>query len=273
METGIKVPNIIDVCLKANMSVEEVNTFLDLAKRSMEPFSKRISVTENGAMRYYSVERRGIGVLKTKYGKFWQYNFLVDDQWERYSVIVKAELNKDLLIPVFSNKDQLILRIDSGCETGQVFGDLTCECRDQLHLSLRTLENIGEGMLINIPRQDGRGMGLTFKLATLWIQDILWVNTVESATLLAPGGVIDIRTYSGIICILKFFNIPRTCQIHLETNNPQKATVFAENGYAIADYIPVVIKPNKYTEAHLRAKQNILGHKGLIKKGGKNENK
>lgn len=60
-------------CEKSNISTEE-NVFPDLLKRSMEPFSKRIRVIENGAMRYYAVERRGIGILKTKYGKFWQCN-------------------------------------------------------------------------------------------------------------------------------------------------------------------------------------------------------
>lgn len=128
------------------------------------------------------------------------------------------------------------------------------------------LEKIGEGVLISIPSQDGRGMGLTFELAMLWIQDVLGVNTVESASLLAPGGVIDIRTYSGVIFILKFFGISKTCRINLATNNPKNAEVFAENGYTVVDYTPIVIKPNEHTEAHLQAKQDHLGHKGLIKK-------
>lgn len=273
MKTKIKLPNISDIYKKVNMSVEDINTFFTLLKHSMIPFTKNISVIENGTMRYYMVERRGIGIIKTKYGKFWQYNFVINDQWKKYSVIIKAELDSNLLIPMFNNKKQLVLRIDSGCETGQVFTDITCECHDQLCLTLKTLEKVGEGILINIPHQDGRGMGLTFKLATLWIQDKLGVNTVESASLLAPDGVIDLRTYSGIICILKFFGILKTCQINLATNNPNKAEVFAENGYVVADYTPIVINPNQHTEAHLKAKQNYLGHKGLVKKKIKNENK
>ncbi|MDD4989687.1 MAG: hypothetical protein PHW31_00005 [Candidatus Pacebacteria bacterium] len=188
-------------------------------------------------------------------------------------MIVKAELDTAQLIPVFKDKDKIVLRIDSGCETGQVFGDLTCECREQLHLTLKTIAETGEGMIINIPHQDGRGMGLTFKLATLWMQDVLGVNTVESASLLAPGGVIDIRTYSGVICILKFFGIPETCKINLATNNPKKAEVFAENGFAVMDYIPIVIEPNENTKAHLVAKQEYLGHKNLVEEGEQpNEN-
>lgn len=265
MKINNKLPDVSGICKKANISNRQVKNFLSLIKRSMKPFSKHLSVIENGVSRDYKVERRGLGIIQTKYGEFWQYNFFINDKWKKYSVIVKAELNEKLLIPIFKNKNQLALRTDSGCETGQVFGDLTCDCHDQLNLTLDTIEKIGEGMLINIPHQDGRGMGLTFKLATLWTQKILGIDTVESATLLTPGDTIDARTYSGIICILKFFNISKTCHINLVTNNPEKAKVFLENGYKMTDYIPVVIRPNGHTEAHLRAKQNYFGHKGLIK--------
>ncbi len=266
IKNKINPPSVADICRKANMSNEEVDAFFDLLKRSMTPFSKRISVIENGVIHYYAVERRGIGIIKTEHGKFWQYNFIIDDTWEKYSVIVKAELDKNILVPVFKNKDKLLLRIDSGCETGQLFGDLTCECCDQLQLALKMLDGIGEGMLISIPRQDGRGMGLAFKLATLLVQDVLGLNTVESAALLSPDAGIDTRTYAGVICILKFFGISKTCQINLATNNPEKAKVFIENNYIVADYTPIIIKPNEHTEAHLKAKQDHLGHKGLIKK-------
>ena len=249
------------------MDLEALHSFLDLVKHAMEPFSKRIGVVENGALRYYSVERRGLGILKTRYGKFWQYSFAIDDQWEKYSAIVKAELDEELLIPVFRNKSELVLRTDSGCETGQLFGDLTCECSSQLKTAMKLLSKVGEGVIINIPRQDGRGMGLTFKLATLWLQQKLRVNTVESAALLAPGGVIDVRTYSGVVGILKFFGIPETCMINLATNNPEKVAIFGENGYTVNGSTPIVIKPTRDTRAHLHAKQQHLGHRGLIKEG------
>jgi 3,4-dihydroxy 2-butanone 4-phosphate synthase / GTP cyclohydrolase II len=247
------------------MPTEGINAFIGLVRRSMQPCSKRIKVIENSVARYYTVERRGLGILTTKHGKFWHYNFAIDDQWEKYSVIIKAGLNQDRLIPVFKNTEQLVLRTDSGCETGQVFDDMTCDCGDQLQLALKTIEQVGEGMVINIPRQDGRGMGLTFKLATLWIQDVLKMNTVESATLLAPGGVIDVRTYAGVICIIKFFEVSENCKINLATNNPKKAGVFAENDYVVNGYTPIVIEPNPHTEIHLKAKQEHLGHKGLVK--------
>lgn len=168
---SIKMPpfDLNKISEKSKMSVEDLTTFVDLIQRSMEPSMQRLGVVEEDVLRYYAVERRGIGVLNTEYGKFWQYSFSIDDQWEKYSVIVKAEIDQQTFAPIFKEKERLVLRTDSGCETGQLFGDLTCDCGEQLHLAMKTIAEVGEGMIINIPHQDGRGMGLTFKLATLWI--------------------------------------------------------------------------------------------------------
>lgn len=263
MSITVKLPDMEKIIRKSGKSAEEVAAFLELVKRSMEPHQKRIAVVESGINRFYSVERKGIGILKTTHGNFWQFNFAIDDQWNKYSVLVKAELNSETLNPIFNRKDQLVLRTDSGCETGQLFGDLTCDCGEQLKLAMRTIAEIGEGMIINIPNQDGRGMGLTFKLATLWIQDVLKVHTVESAGLLSPDGVIDIRTYSGVICILKFFGVLPSCIINFATNNPDKLCVFDENNYTIAkDLVPITIESTEHTAHHIKAKQKYLNHEG-----------
>jgi len=174
---------------------------------------------------------------------------------------VKSTLDNGRFHPVFQDPTKLVIRTDSGCETGQMFGDLTCECGEQLLLAMEAIRETGEGMIINIPRQDGRGMGLPFKLGTLWLQEALGVHTVESASMLAPRGVIDTRTYSGVVAILRFFGIPESCEINLATNNPKKAEVFRENGYRLNDeFMPVIAEPTEYTRAHLDAKRKFLGH-------------
>lgn len=248
---------------RTGRSADEVAQFVDQAKDSMIPKGRQIAVTENGATRWFIVTRRGVGLIRTDYGDFYQFDFGIDDNWEKYSVIVNAELNADLM-PVFKKPDLLLIRVDSGCETGQMFGDRTCECREQLALALETIGDAGEGMVVNIPRQDGRGLGLPFKLATLTLQTLLKMNTVEAAHAVAPDGVIDMRTYGGVIGVLKFFGIPRAMKINLATNNAHKARVFDENGYSVEGYTPVVIPPTEHTSHHLYAKQEHLGHVGLI---------
>lgn len=246
------------------LDLEDLNNLLDIIHRSMQIPAQRVFVQENGLGRYFMVELKGVGKITTPYGKFWEYDFRIDDEWRKYSVILKGEIDEETFLPIFKNDKELVLRTDSGCETGQVFNDMTCECGDQLDLAMKTIAEVGEGMIIHIPRQDGRGMGLPFKLATLWLQDEFKINTVEAACLLAPGGVIDVRTYTGVICILKFFQVSTECHIKLATNNPKKAEVFQENGYIIPDYVPVIIEPNENTRRHLTAKQDCLGHIGLV---------
>lgn len=248
---------------RTGKSADEVARLIRQAKESMIPKGMQVSVTENGATRWLIVTRQGAGVIRTDYGEFHQFDFIIDETWGKYSVILNARVTEDLM-PVFTRTDQLLIRVDSGCETGQMFGDRTCECREQLALALETIGDAGEGMVINIPRQDGRGLGLPFKLATLRLQTLLKMNTVEAAHAIAPDGVIDIRTYSGVIGILKFFGIPTTTKINLATNNAHKARVFDENGYSVEGYTPVIIPPTEHTSHHLHAKQEHLGHVGLI---------
>jgi len=161
----MKQPNFKKLAERNSMTETEVLSVIEMVRKGMEPLLKRISVIEDGEPRYYSVERRGVGVLNTKYGKFWEFEFAIDDDWKNYSVIVKADINKETLTPSFKDMSNLVLRIDSGCKTGQVFGDMTCECNEQLDLAMKTLNDKGEGMIINIPAQDGRGMGISFKLS------------------------------------------------------------------------------------------------------------
>lgn len=206
-------------------------------------------------------------IILTTDGYFHQFDFGIDDQWEKYSVIFRGSLGDDLM-PIFTKPEMLLIRVDSGCETGQLFCDITCECREQLSLAMRTIAEAGEGMIVNIPRQDGRGFGLPFKLATLRLQTLLKMDTVEAAHAVAPNGVIDIRTYGGVIGILKYFGVPTSMKINLATNNPHKAKVFDENGFSVEGYTPVVIPPTEHTGHHLYAKQEHLGHIGLVPEQG-----
>jgi 3,4-dihydroxy 2-butanone 4-phosphate synthase/GTP cyclohydrolase II len=167
-------------------------------------------------------------------------------------------------MPVFEDSDKLMLRIDSGCDSGQKFADLTCDCRDQLLLAMQEIAKVGKGVVINMPPQDGRGMGSPFKLATLSLQEQLHITTVEAASILADGGQIDKRTYAGAIAILRFFLVSKKREILLMTNNPDKLSVFEENGYRTVKRVPVIIPPTAYTRHHLEAKQLYLGHKGLV---------
>lgn len=216
----------------------------------------RRSITIPSSQKPYVITRLGVGSLITPYGKFWLYNFRINDAWKTYHVLIKAPLD-EMLMPVFTDDLPLQVRIDSGCLTGQVFGDMTCDCQQQLY---KTMARLTEGIIICIPTQDGRGMGTPFKLTTLLLQEYLGLHTVAAARLLSGSATIDKRDYLGAMAILRFFNIPRGTRIDLATNNPHKLKAVAENGYTMHHRTPVVIKPTLHTKNHLEAKEKYLHH-------------
>lgn len=236
---------------------------IELARRSMVQKRKHLTVVEAGERQTLTIVREGVGPIENDYGEFALYAFRVDDRWDKYSALVRAAAIDDEFAPIFSTDAGVFLRIDSGCETGQLFHDRTCECQQQLLLAMRQLTERGEGLIIHVPRQDGRGMGLPFKLATLRLQSELDLDTVQASALLEPNESRDTRTYSGAIAVLMFLGVVPPQRVLLATNNPKKASVFTENGYEL-DYSPIVVEPTVHTRRHLEAKQQHLGHRGLL---------
>ncbi|MHB8362495.1 MAG: GTP cyclohydrolase II [Patescibacteria group bacterium] len=228
-----------------------------LIRDSCDPITKKILINQNNIRSYLYVTRTGVGPIKTKYGEFWLFTFMIKDYWKDYEVLIKVDSLKDF-DPIFKNKE-ILLRIDSGCCTGQVYGDLTCECEPQLKTAMKEITEFGEGIIIHIPSQEGRGFGLSFKLATLFTQKYLGYNTIDSFRLMNSSNLLDKRTYEGVIGILKFLNIEERVKIKLMTNNPDKMTLLEENKFSIIRKA-IIIKPNKYTSRNLAAKKKYLKH-------------
>jgi GTP cyclohydrolase II len=71
-----------------------------------------------------------------------------------------------------------LVRIHSQCLTGDVFGSLRCDCRQQLEMALAMIAERGAGVLI-YEQQEGRGIGLMAKLQAYELQDA-GLDTVEA---------------------------------------------------------------------------------------------
>lgn len=257
---------IEELAAERSFTAAQVEGFIELAKRSMVPLKERIFVRDGLRDEYINVVRNGVGPLDTEHGWFEHFDFAVDDIWQKYSVLYYGPITADFF-PSFAESDSPIsLRIDSGCETGQMFGDRTCECRDQLHLAMARIATAGQGMIVNIPSQDGRGFRLPNKLATLRLQRDLGIDTVEAGGLIVPGGSMDIRTYAGVVAILRFLRIASDHPIVLLSNNSKKEAIFRDNGFSVVKD-SLVVPPTERTRRHLQAKQDHLGHVGLVEPG------
>lgn len=262
------------IAQKYAKTLAEVEEAVEFARRCMTREQGTFAVYERGKTKTLRVVRLGVGpILVTRYDlglsaspteeteTFYLFNFeITDDTWTKYSVVVRGTLDNKLRPTVFE-EGLVTIRIDSGCETGQVFHDATCECREQLLKAMGELVREGGGLIVNIPRQDGRGMGLPFKLATLYLQDSLGVDTVESAQLLEPSASRDVRDYAGVVAILRFLGAKSSTTFRVLTNNEKKLAVFQENGFQNLQVRGLAVEPTIHTQRHLAAKRDRLGHK------------
>lgn len=158
---------------------------------------------------------------------------LKDDKWKLYYLISK---NTDQI----NHSSPPLIRIDSGCVSGQIYDDEACDCLDQLHEGLLQIsKELGENsLLIHVPAHDGRGFGTAPKAETEIykrggrgrVHTTKALDTISAAKLLYGTLNYDLRTYDGAAKILKSMNID---QVVLLTDNRVKVDTLEKNGIQV----------------------------------------
>ena len=146
-----------------------------------------------------------------------------------------------------------VVRIHSQCLTGDVFGSLRCDCRQQLEMALAMIAEQGSGVLI-YEQQEGRGIGLMAKLQAYELQDA-GLDTVEANERL--GFKADQREFAMPAEILKALGIS---QVRLLSNNPDKVAALERGGIKVVERVPCEVSPSSYAEDYLKTKKKKLGH-------------
>ncbi len=146
-----------------------------------------------------------------------------------------------------------LLRIHSQCLTGDVFGSLRCDCRQQLEIALSMIAEEKVGILI-YELQEGRGIGLMPKLQAYALQDG-GLDTVEANERL--GFKADHREFALPGGILKALGVS---QVRLLSNNPDKVAALEKAGIRVVERVPCEAAANIHAEDYLQTKKDKMGH-------------
>jgi len=146
-----------------------------------------------------------------------------------------------------------LVRIHSQCLTGDVFGSLRCDCRQQLEMALAMIAEQGAGLLI-YEQQEGRGIGLMAKLQAYELQDA-GLDTVEANERL--GFKADQREFALPAEILKRLGVS---EVRLLSNNPDKVAALERGGIKVVERIPCEVSPSVHAKDYLKTKKEKLGH-------------
>lgn len=146
-----------------------------------------------------------------------------------------------------------LVRIHSQCLTGDVFGSLRCDCRQQLEMALGMIAEEGVGILI-YEQQEGRGIGLMPKLQAYELQDS-GLDTVEANEKL--GFKADHREFALPAEMLKALGVEK---VRLLSNNPDKVAALERAGIEVVERVPCEVEPSEHAEEYLRTKKEKMGH-------------
>lgn len=188
---------------------------------------------------------RGVQVhLPTAYGDFQFIPFKQKSNGLEHMALIKGTWEKD---------EPILVRVHSSCATGDIFGSLRCECGEQLHKAMETIEKEGKGAIVYM-NQEGRGIGLMNKIKAYKLQEE-GRDTVDANIDL--GFEADERDYGVGAQILRELGVTK---MRLMTNNPVKRIGLEGYGLKIVENVPIEVKPNPYNAFYLHTKKKRMGH-------------
>ena len=180
----------------------------------------------------------------TLFGEFTLMGFADPTRGDELTAVVRGEVRGAVDCPV---------RVHSECHTGDIFGSLRCDCREQLEDSLRYIGVRDCGAVIYL-RQEGRGIGLLNKIRAYELQD-QGLDSVDANERL--GFPADARDYATAARIIELLGI---ASVRLMTNNPAKIDGLEREGITVTGRVPVVVAANRFNERYLATKRTRFNH-------------
>jgi GTP cyclohydrolase II len=182
--------------------------------------------------------------LPTRFGDFQVVAFDSPHDKKEHVALVRGDI---------LGKEGVPVRLHSECLTGEAFGSLRCDCREQLEVALAEIARRDLGVVLYL-RQEGRGIGFANKIRAYQLQDG-GLDTIQANE--ALGFRPDERDYEVAAHMLESLDVK---SIQLMSNNPDKLADLRYHGVKVEGRIPIVIPPNMYNRRYLETKRLKAGH-------------
>lgn len=155
------------------------------------------------------------GTLKTRFGTYKQVLYY-DGQKETIALVMGD----------VANQEHVLCRVHSQCIHGHVFNSIECDCREQMEMSQRLIEQAGRGVVIWLD-QEGKNNGHMALLLSRRLKD---EGVPQSDAYVRLGYQADARSYVRAAEILRDLGVR---SIRLLTNNPDKLSQLRQDGLVI----------------------------------------
>jgi GTP cyclohydrolase II len=190
------------------------------------------------------VRLAAVADLPTRFGEFMVVAFDSPTDEKEHAALVRGDI---------AGKSEVPVRLHSECLTGDTFGSLRCDCRDQLELALRAIGRRETGLILYL-RQEGRGIGFANKIRAYQLQEA-GLDTIQANEALGFRG--DERDYEVAAHMLESL---RVRSIRLMSNNPDKIEDLRAHGIRVVGRIPIETAPNPFNRRYLETKRLKAGH-------------
>jgi 3,4-dihydroxy 2-butanone 4-phosphate synthase / GTP cyclohydrolase II len=241
---GLKPGGVLVEIMNEEGSMARLPELFQIADR----FGLKIISIENliaYRLKHESIVEKGVEVkLPSKYGDFHLVPFRQKSNGMEHVALIKGRWTKN---------EPLLVRVHSSCVTGDIFDSMRCDCGNQLHESMKMIQEEGKGVLVYL-NQEGRGIGLFNKIAAYKLQEE-GMDTVEANINL--GFNEDERDFGVGANILHALGVGK---IRLIANNPFKRKGLEGYGLEIIETIHLKSKINLHNYQYLLTKRDKMGH-------------
>jgi len=188
--------------------------------------------------------------IPTRFGKFELHVYRWDDPHAHPAL---SNEHCALVMGDLSGRSNVPVRVHSECLTGEVFGSLKCDCREQLDRAEEEIARRGFGAVLYL-RQEGRGIGLANKVRAYALQ-AEGADTIQANEQLHLP--VDARTYDVAAAMLRQLGV---ASVELMTNNPVKVEALRALGITIDRRVPMLVPATPFSAGYLETKRRLMRH-------------